>query len=63
MRDYYEVAFRDVITLCIAHARTRTFTKSDPFLSSALQQPQIEMDINSTFANTEVWELTGVLSA
>ena len=41
-------------------ARIRTFAKSDPFLRSALQQPQIEIDINSTFvldANNEVWEL------
>ena len=28
-----------------------TFAKSDAFLCSALQQPQIEIDINSTFAN------------
>ena len=37
-----------------------TLAKSDPFLRSALQQLQIEIDINSTFvldANTEVWEL------
>ena len=37
-----------------------TFAKSDAFLRSALQQPQIEIDINSTFvldANNEVWEL------
>ena len=38
-------------------AQIRTFAKSDPFLRSALQQPQIEIDINSTFANNEVWEL------
>ena len=33
---------------------------SFPFLRSALQQPQIEIDIDSTFvlnANTGVWEL------
>ena len=37
-----------------------TFAKSDPFLRSALQQPEIEIDIDSTFvleANNEVWEL------
>ena len=37
-----------------------TLAKSGPFLRSALQQPQIEIDINSTFVldvNTEVWEL------
>ena len=38
-------------------ARIRTFAKSDPFLRSALQQPQIEIDINSTFVLDEVWEL------
>ena len=42
------------------HARTRNFSKSDPFLRSTLQQPQVEIYMNSTFgldANTEVWEL------
>ena len=42
------------------HARTRTFAESDPFLRNASQQPQIEIDISSTFvldANNEVWEL------
>ena len=37
-----------------------TFAKSDPFLRSALQQPEIEITIDSTFvldANNEVWEL------
>ena len=41
-------------------AKNGTLAKSDPLLRSALQQPQIEIDINSTFvldANTEVWEL------
>ena len=40
--------------------RTRTFAESDPFLRNASQQPQIEIDISSTFvldANNEVWEL------
>ena len=37
--------------------RRQKSAKSDPFLRSALQQLQIEIDINSTFANTEVSEL------
>ena len=56
------MAFRDVITLSDGRGIRGlvTFAKSGPFLRSALQQPQIEIDINSTFvldANTEVWEL------
>ena len=42
------------------HARTCTFAESDPFLRNASLQPQIEIDISSTFvldANNEVWEL------
>ena len=41
-------------------ARTRTFAESDPFLRNTSQQPQMEIDISSTFvldANNEVWEL------
>ena len=63
MRGYDVVDFRDVITLCIEWRGMRglvTFAKSGPFLRSALQQLQIEIDIHSTFvldANTEVWKL------